>query len=295
MSIKQVKRPSYRFELDSKPRRNGKFAIYCRITINGKRKKFKTPIEIWKKDWNPTPKGDNWIRPSESNYKKMNSDLSEIIIKAKKQYKELSEKGMATSNAIVTHIDDNTIQFSFIDFAEGYIKRTLEAGDYRTSAKYQTMLNKLKYFINGIKPEKITLLPRIGKKYNTLMAKMKKDLTFNEITLKFLNTFKAYLQKMPNTKHPELTLHPNTISKQFDFFKSLYHKGIIELEEDGLTIKSNPFSGFECSTINTNKEKLTWEEIEALKSLNLEKKVYYGILETVFSFPSILAESVLGI
>lgn len=268
---RQVKRPSYRFELDSKPCRNGKFAVYCRITINGKRKKFKTPIEVWKRDWNPTPKGDKWIRPSEPNYKKMNSDLSEIITKAKEQYKELGKKGMATTNTLVAQIDKEAKQFSFIEFVESYIKRTLEAGDYRTSTKYLTMLNKLKYFINGVKPETIALIPHKGKQYDAFMEKMKKDLTFNEITLKFLNSFKTYLQKIPNTKHPDLTLHPNTISKQFDFFKSLYHKGLNELKEDGLTIKYDPFSGFECNSINTQKEKLSLEEIESIKSLALEK------------------------
>ena len=36
-------------------------------------------------------------------------------------------------------------------------------------------------------------------------------------------------------------------------------------------MKENPFANFQCDTIDTNKEKLTWEEIEALKALELEE------------------------
>lgn len=100
---------------------------------------------------------------------------------------------------------------------------------------------------------------------------MKRDLLFCEINLSFLNRFKSYLKKIPNTKNPEITLHPNTISKLFDNFKSLYHKGILEYKEEGLIIDNNPFNDFECETIDTNKEKLTWEEIESIKTLDLEE------------------------
>lgn len=45
----------------------------------------------------------------------------------------------------------------------------------------------------------------------------------------------------------------------------------MELKEEGLSVKENPFDNFECETIDTNKEKLTWEEIESLKALELEE------------------------
>ena len=131
----------------------------------------------------------------------------------------------------------------------------------------------LMYYQDAVMDELETIpsIPKNGKELESFIENMKKDLLFSEITLSFLNRFKSYLKKIPNTKNPELTLHPNTISKQFDNFKSLYNKGIIEYKEDGLIIENNPFNDFECETIDTNKEKLTWEEMESIKALNLEE------------------------
>lgn len=264
---------TFRFELNNKPTRNNKYAILLCVSANGIRKRIKTNIEVNKKsDWNPTPKGDNWIRTSEPRYKKLNSELTDILNKAKDTYKELGKKGQASSTNVIATMDKSEYQiFSFIQFAETFAQRTIEAGDYRTYTKYITFLNKLKFFINGIKPEKIPSLPKRGKELEDYLGKMRKDLLFSDITLSFLNRFKSYLKKIPNTKNPELTLHPNTISKLFDNFKSLYHKGIIEYKEDGLLIENNPFNDFECETIDTNKEKLTWEEVESIKALDLEE------------------------
>jgi len=257
---------TYRFELNDKPSRNGKYAVFLRVTVNGKRKKFKTPVEVNRKsDWNPTPKGDNWIRPSEPNSKVWNQTLSKTIEKAKKTYEELANNGAVTSEKVISGINTESNVFSFISFAESFAKSTYESGEYRTYTKYITLLNKLKFFINGVNPESILTIPRNGKELEIHLGKLKKDLLFNEITLSFLNKFKAYLKKIPNSKNAELTLHQNTISKQFDNFKSLYNKGRIELKEKGLSIKDNPFDDFECETIDTNKEKLTWEEIEKIE------------------------------
>lgn len=263
---------TYRFELNNKPTRNKKYSIFLCVTVNGVRKRIKTNIEVSKKSaWNPTPKGDNWIRTSEPQYAKLNQELADFISKAKDTYKELGKKGQVSSSNIIITMDKSESQtFSFILFSENFAQRTLEAGDYRTYTKYITFLNKLKFFINGVKPEKIPSIPKSGKEFEAYIEKMKKDLLFNEITLSFLNKFKSYLKKIPNTKNPELTLHPNTISKLFDNFKSLYHKGLIEYKEEGLMINGNPFDDFKCETIDTNKEKLTWEEIEAIKTLKLE-------------------------
>ena len=103
------------------------------------------------------------------------------------------------------------------------------------------------------------------------MSKLKSELLFTDITLSFLNKFKTYLQSLPNSKDVELTLQQNTISKIFDNFASIYKKGVWELEAEGLNIKSNPFENFKCETIDTNKEKLTEDEIKLIEGLPLEK------------------------
>ena len=259
---------TYNFELNNKPNRKGLYSVFLRITENKKHKRVKTSVELESpKHWNPKAQE---VRKSEPNFKTYNETLKRLRDEASKAEQELeaNKKGV-TSQSVATSMKAGKKIFSFIVFAEDYAKRTLEAGDYRTYTKYITFLNKLKYFINGVKPKDIPSIPKSGDDLNTFMSKLKNDLAMNDITLSFLNKFKTYLQKCPNTKNPELTLHQNTISKQFDVFKSLYNKARIELKEDGLVLRDNPFDDFVCETIDTNKEKLSAEEIDLIKDLEL--------------------------
>lgn len=260
---------TYNFELNSKPTRKGTYLVLFRITETKKHKRIKTPIELDSpKHWNPKAQE---VRKSEPNFKAMNQTLKKIKEEAIKAEELLEEtgKGITSQNVMATMKAGKKV-FSFIKFAEEFASRTFEAGDYRTFTKYITFLNKLKYFINGVKPQDIPSIPPRGAELDKYMKKLKNDLFMNDITLSFLNKFKAYLKKCPNTKNPELTLHQNTISKQFDVFKSLYNKARIEQKEDGLILRDNPFDDFVCETIDTNKEKLSAEEISFLKGLNLE-------------------------
>ncbi len=261
---------TFAFELNNKPNRMGRYTILLRITQDRKHKRTKTTVDLKKKtDFNKNAKNENWIRSSEPNSKVWNETLSNELEQAKSTYRDLKQDGKGTSENIASRLKSGQNTLSFLSFAEEYTERTLQAGDYNTYKKYNTFLTKLKFFINGKNPERIIEVK--GKDLQDELSSMKKDLLFSEITLHFLNRFKTYLQKQPNLRNPELTLHPNTISKQFDQFISLYNKGCIELKEKGLKIKENPFDGFKCKTIPTNKEKLTIREIEAIKALDLEK------------------------
>ena len=260
---------TYNFELNSKPNKMGKYCVFLRITENKKHNRIKTLVSLDSpKYWNSKLQE---VRKSVPEHKVLNETLKKVkesAIKAE-QILEDNQQGI-TSLGVVNKMKDRKKAYSFISFVEDYASRTLDAGDYRTQTKYITFLNKLKLFINGIKVERIPSLPK-GAEFTLFMSKQKKDLSMNNITLSFLNKFKAYLQKCPNTRDSEQTLHINTISKQFDIFKSLYNKARLELKEEGLTLKENPFNDFVCETIDTNKEKLTEEEINLLNALSLEE------------------------
>lgn len=259
---------TYNFELNCRPSQRGTYAILFRITENKKHKRIKTSVELQSpNDWNSKKQE---VRKSNPNFKILNQTLKKIREQAEEATQSLEEEGKGiTSQNVAATMQAGKKVFSFIAFAEEFAQKTLKAGDYRTYTKYITFLNKLRFFINNVTPESIPSTPHSGKELQEYIKGLRNDLLFNEITLSFLNKFKAYLQRIPNAKNKELTLHQNTISKQFDNFKSLYNKGLIELREDGLFLKENPFKDFECSTIESNKEKLTMEEIKALKSLEL--------------------------
>lgn len=56
---------TFRFERNNKPSQNGKYMIFLCVTIEGKRKRTKTNIELKNpSQFNAKCKGDNWIRAS---------------------------------------------------------------------------------------------------------------------------------------------------------------------------------------------------------------------------------------
>lgn len=191
--------------------------------------------------------------------------------KVKQTYRELKDEGKAsTATTIINAVKKEDKTFNFISYAEEYSERTLSAGSYRTYTKYITFINKLKLYVNRVSPEEVAKLPKKKEELKIYISKLKSELLFTDITLSFLNKFKTYLQSLPNSKEEGLTLQQNTISKIFDNFASIYKKGVLELESEGLTIKNNPFENFKCETIETNKEKLTESEIKLIEALSLE-------------------------
>jgi|AGTN01.1.fsa_nt_gi Site-specific recombinase XerD len=258
---------TFNFELSTKANRKGNYPIYLRITQQRKPKRIKTSIELNRlSDWN---KKTQEIRKSEPNFKVWNDALSRELEKAKSTYRELRDQGKASSENIIYEIKEEEKNFSFISFADEYAKRVLQSGEYNTYKKYQTFLIKLKFFINGRRPEEI--IKYKGQKLSDEISKMNKDLLFSEIDVNFLNRFKFYMQQQPNLRNPQLTLHTNTISKQFDQFASLYTKGIKEIVRLAEKLKNNPFDNFSIKLESTHKEKLTLNEIDKISNLELPK------------------------
>ena len=75
-----------------------------------------------------------------------------------------------------------------------------------------------------------------------------------------------YLHTLRNELEPDKTLHPNTIAVNLNIFKTLVNKGVVE---GHIEPQKNPFLSFSYKTIKTIKEKLTEDEIDKIKALEL--------------------------
>jgi integrase/recombinase XerD len=236
---------TFTFEISSRPNRAGKFPIYLRITQNRKHKRIKTTIELNRKnDFNPKAKQDNWIKKQEPNHKKWNDLLAKELERGKDAFRKLEEEGLATS-AIASIIADQGKPLSFLDYARERTKDIFNEGGIRNWKKYNGFCNKLDDF---------------------LKEKKAKDLTFAELSPTLLSKFKSYLHTLHNVREPDKMLHPNTIALNLRIFKTIVNKAITE----GLIKpEKNPFLSFENKLIKTSKEKLTDEELERIKNLEL--------------------------
>lgn len=242
---------TFRFEVNNKATKNKTYAILLCITTDGKRKRLKTSIELKRKsDFNTKAKQDNWIRPSEPNYKSWNVALSSELEKAKQTYRNLKEFGLATSEKIASEIVAGEKTNSFLEYVKQRTQEIYDTGGFRNWKKYNGFINKLEGFLTG-KDGRI------------------KDLTFAEITPSFLSKFEMYLHSLHNEREPDKKLHPNTIQVIFNIFKTIVKRAI---EVEGLMKpEMNPFFSYNYKGVKTIKEKLDESEIKLISDLDLEE------------------------
>ncbi len=254
--------------------KKGTFPIYLSVTQNRKLARYKTSVELDSVDyWNPK---EEVVRKSCIEYHALNRRLEDLLIKAKEAEDKVKESGEeVTSKAIVDtlrKIENNTLNksFSFFDFAECNMQELYDLGQYANFQQYNCFIRRLKCFVNGVKPEDVII--RKQNDWDMMQKEFTKDLLFNDITFAFLNAFDKFLHNCPNNCRKGLLLNQNTIRKMMKIFKAIFFRGVNRLEDEGLKIEKNPFSKYECKCTEANvKEKLTLEEIESLKALDLEK------------------------
>ncbi len=259
---------TFNLELNNKPSKNKTYAILLRITQDKKHTRKKTSIEVKKKnDFNSKAKFGKWIRTSEPNSAKWNDILIKEIENAKEVYRELKKSGQATIELIKTKINTEDTSPSFLVYAKQRTEDIYNEGGYRNYKKYNGFCNKLETF---------------------LATKRKKDLLFVEITPSFLSKFEAHLHTLPNAKHPESKLHPNTISLTLRIFKTLINRAI--QVEKLITPDQNPFLGYKYDQPRyATKEKLNLDEIQLIENLELEKDSLEWHCRNYFLFSFFLA------
>ncbi|HHV04142.1 MAG TPA: site-specific integrase [Bacteroidales bacterium] len=252
---------TFAFEVKNRRNRAGKFPVYLRITQNRKHKRIKTTIEVSRlNDFNPNAKQENWIKKQEPNYKKWNDILAKELEKSKDAFRKLEEEGLATSEAMASVITNKGKPTSFLDYAR---KRTMEIfaeGGIRNWKKYNGFCNKLEDFLKEQKAG---------------------DLTFAELSPALLSEFKSYLHTLHNIREPEKMLHPNTIALNLRIFKTITSKAV---KEGLIKMEKNPFLSFENKTIKTTKEKLTDEELQRIRDLDLQEGSRIWDARNIFLF-----------
>ena len=238
---------TFGFMLANHPNRFGFYPVMFRITRDRKTKRVKTGLEVKKADWNQKAKNYKHFRASCTDCEVKNQMLADILKKYQQTYSELKEDGMATSDNIINKVKSGEVSESFLMYAKNRTQEIFNAGGVRNWKKYNGFCNKLESF---------------------LAANRKKDVLFADITPSFLSDFDAYLHTLPNERQPEKLLHPNTIQVVFNIFKTIINRAII-----GRKIKpeDNPFIGFKNPGVKTERGKLTSDELQTIKDLNLEE------------------------
>lgn len=239
---------TFRFELNGRPTKNKTYVVYLRVTVGGKRKLIKTMVEIARpSDFNAKCKGENWVRGGVRDAKVLNTQLADILAKAKETYKELDREGEVTTIALAKEMNTEVVSPSFMAFARERAQMIYDNGGWRNWRKYCGLINKLDAF-----------------RKKRRMA----DITVADMTVDLLTRFDNFLHTWENEREPGKLLHPNTIEVQFNILRTLVHRaievGIMEASKD-------PFHVFKYKGVKTVKEKLDDSEMERIINLELEE------------------------
>lgn len=252
---------TFRFELSNKPNRNKKYMLMLCVTVAGKRKRIKTPVELDKPgDFNPKCRGENWIRASVAESKALNAQLEDILNRAKETYKDLDKDGEVSSAKVTKEMNTEYVSPSFMAFAREWTQMLYDNGNWRNWRKYCGVINKLDAF------RKKRRMP---------------DITMEDLTVDLLTKFDNFLHKWENEKAKGKLLHPNTIEVQFNIFRTLVNRAI---ERGLMEASKNPFIVFKYHGVKTEKEKLETAEMDRIIALELEPGTLIWHVKNYFLF-----------
>ena len=243
---------NFNVELNSKPVRNtNEYTLLLRITVDRKHARIKLNYAIAKKHFNSSPNEYKYVRSSNSKHKVINGHIDDKIQEAKDAITYLEKKNLTVTANSIKEKMLSPKSASFLEYATeraNFLKENNHFGNYK---KYHTLIQKLTYFRNG------------------------EDILFNEITPAFLATFEAHLVTLGNGV--------NTINGNFRTIRAIYYSAI----EKGVADQSkNPFFTFKLKLSNSNKDRLTLDEISKIEKLELNpgSMIFHSSNAFLFSF-----------
>lgn len=78
---------TFRFELNWRPSKEGKYVVYLRETIDGRRRLVKTPVVVdHHSDFNTKTKRQKWVRGNSDEVNRKNQLLRELLENVKARY-----------------------------------------------------------------------------------------------------------------------------------------------------------------------------------------------------------------
>lgn len=241
---------SYNIELNNNPvRGSNEYVLLLRITVNRKHARIRLNYAVTLKQFNPTPKQNRYIRSSHAKHVKINKHIEDKIQQGKDIENALTkDKKVITADLIKRRLIQPTVT-SFSEFQKSHIKKMELNNQVGNMKKHKTLQQRLLDFHDN------------------------KDLAFEEIDITFIEEFQAYLKSLGNNQ--------TTISKYLKALRSTYYNasdtGIIKTQV-------NPFTSFKIKVGQSNKDRLSIEEIIKIEELELTPNSLISHVHNAFLF-----------
>lgn len=229
--------------------KDGTYTLKIKITKNRKTRYYPTDIKITENVWDGKKIKAHKQKTQLNN--KLNKQLADVQSKV---IKWETENQLITINEIMERLKSNLRSASFIDYAENCKRELLERGQIRTHKRYKTIIKKLRTYLNN------------------------RDLSFSEFTVSFLNKYETHLISIGNRTN---TIHTNIKTLRTILYKAI-QEGIFPQE-------SNPFFTFKLKKEKTEKPKLSMEQFNQIKALEIEENTLLWHVKNYFLFATYTA------
>ena len=249
------------FEAASRPKKNGTYSIYLRVTEDSHH--FKQILDVYvhnRKNFNAQAKKETWINGKETYAKLFNAKLAVILESAHKIMVELERRDDLSANNLIIQLKGGKNSNSFLDFIERKIQERLDKRQYSNATTFRYLKQKLESYTNG------------------------KDILFKDLTYSFILGFNHYLIK-DGSKTKE-QLGQITIYGIFCRFKTLYREAVVE---EYIINQNNPFDKIKIKKSKSVKIALTKDELEKINDLNLEYNSELWHVRNYFMFSMYMA------
>lgn len=228
-----------------KMKKDGTIPIYLRITQNRKYRLLATGISIDEKNWNPEK---SEIRKNHPRYKAFNTQLEHFVFEAKQALEALpvhERKAGAIKEVLKEKPAD---QNCFFEYADSFIDKLEAEKNFWGWKQTRVIIGKLRKYHSG-------------------------NLQISDINKPLLEGFKTFLETEYNNGN-------STIRKQFQRLKAVIKNAI----DEGF-ISNDPFLGFKpIPNDKSDKARLSIEQIEAIKALELKPGSWLDITRDAFLF-----------
>ena len=213
---------------EDKKDNNGEVPIYLRITVNGERAEISTNRRLNPINWD---KASEKVTGRSEGARTINSALATLLGKVEKYFSNLEVKDELISvHQIMAELKGKSQnQMTLVKAYDFHISKIKEliGIDYaaNTVKRYESSLNGLKEFME--------------KSLN------KTDVRLSDLDNIFIESYEAYLKSNKGLKHNSAARDIKNLSRVIN--KAVTYKWI----------PRNPFKGFSCNFINTNRSYLT--------------------------------------
>jgi len=233
-------------QLKRKKRKDGTIPIYIRITENRKSRYKSTGISILKKHWNDEKKE---VRKSHRHSVRLNKALERKLLEINKIKHDLDKNNNLSLDTLKQAISDNSDPRSVQHQAKEYRQHLDSVDRYWEYRHFKVVMNNMDRFIEERdKPEAL-----------------------DQIDSEWIEDFQEFLLEEGGPEKEDGSRDgnsPNTVRKKLQRLKGMFD-WLIKTKN----LENDPFTGVdrvEKQRTNT-KTKLTFEQIKAIKKLDLEE------------------------